>query len=165
MNDKILSRKFVFAIFMAAVFSSAQAEPMHHGDEMHGKDHGAMKMAAHGEHKMDKKSHMFTPHWAQTLSDDQKLDIDTMHLQVSQFETVQRAKVKLLKSELDVLAAKSPNDKKAIYAKIDEIMEVKKNIMRNRYDHIVEMREALNKQQRISYDGDLLKPRKHKDHD
>jgi len=175
MYDKKIYARILFASLALFCFSISQAEPMHHGEGARGKGHhqaerhghgpGPMRGAGHGERKKGhKKSHMFTSHWAQTLSDDQKLDIDKMHLQVAQFEAVQKAKKKLLKAELNVLAANSPTDKKAMYAKIDEILEVKKSIMRNRYDHIVEMRAVLNKQQRISYDADLLKRKKHKRH-
>ena len=106
-----------------------------------------------------KKGHgSFSAHWAKTLTEEQKTSIDKMHLLVDQVEAVQRAKMKMLKAELSVLAANKPS-KSALYAKIDEILETKKRIMRNRYDHIVEMRAELTDQQKISYDMGLLKPK------
>ena len=108
-----------------------------------------------------KKHGTFSAHWAKTLTDEQKISFDKMHLKVGQLEAVQRAKMKMLQSELNVLVATKPTAKSAIYSKIDEILAVKKRIMRNRYDHIAEMRTELTDQQKISYDMDLLHPKKH----
>ena len=129
-----------------------------HGKAMHGGQHKGHN-AKQG--KKSKKGGTFSPHWAKTLTDEQKISFDKMHLLVGQFEAVQRAKMKMLKAELNVLAAK-PANKSTIYAKIDEILAVKQGIMRNRFDHIAEMRAELTEQQRISYDMGLLKRGKHK---
>lgn len=136
-----------------------------HGKSMHG-DHDSMQGhgggSKVGHNKKHKKGGTFSSHWAKTLTDEQKISFDKMHLAVGQFEAVQRAKLKMLESELNVLAGKNGNNKSAIYAKIDEILDVKKSIMRNRYDHIAEMRSELTDQQRISYDMGILKRGKHK---
>jgi len=142
------------------------AEPHAGHDNMHGK---STHSGAHQEgHKAghDKKKHgkggTFSPHWVKTLTDEQKISFDKMHLAVGQFEAVQRAKMKMLKAELNVLAATKSGNKSAIHSKIDEILDVKKGIMRNRYDHIAEMRAELTEQQRVSYDMGLLKRGEHK---
>lgn len=162
MNAMTASKMFFYSLILMFATSVAYADP--HGGV--GEGHKSMSKHGHGEgHKKGhggKKSRTFSPHWTKTLSDEQKVSFDKMHLLVGQFEAVQRAKVKMLKKELRVLVAQKPSDKKAMYAKIDEIMEVKKAIMRNRFDHIVEMRGELTEQQRISYDMDLLKRKKHK---
>ena len=147
-------------------FSTASisvAEPhAGHGNSMKG-GHGQMHVGKAGHKKnKHKKGGTFSPHWVKTLTEEQKISFDKMHLVVGQFEAVQRAKMKMLKAELNVLAAKSTNNKPAIYAKIDEILDVKKAIMRNRFDHIAEMRRELTEQQKISYDMGLLKRGKHK---
>jgi len=144
--------------------STTMAEPHGgHGKSMQG-GHGAgqgmgMKHggAVKAGHKKKKMGGTFSPHWVKTLTDEQKISFDKMHLLVGQFEAVQRAKIKVLEAELNVMAAKDANNKSAIYKKIDEIIDVKKSIMRNRFDHIVEMRAELTDQQRISYDMGLLK--------
>jgi len=114
-----------------------------------------------GKAKKSSKGHNFSGHWAKTLTDEQKVSVDKMHLLVDQVEVVQRAKMKMLKAELNVIAAKGSSSNKALYAKIDEMLAVKKIIMRTRYDHIVEMRAELTEQQRISYDAGQLKHKGH----
>jgi len=154
--------------------SNSFAEP--HGDTSHGKKmhsshqqdmgaghgdkHGGKHGGKHG--KKSGKGGTFSPHWAKTLTDEQKISFDKMHLMVGQYEAVHRAKMKMLKAELRVLVATDSKNQKAIYAKIDEILAVKKGVMRSRFDHIAEMRAELTEQQRISYDMGLLKKGKHK---
>ena len=151
---------FLSLLFITSISYAASG----HGEKPHGK---AMQGEHHqpkgGKHSK-KSSHggTFTSHWAKTLSDEQKTSFDKMHLTVGQYEAVERAKMKMLKAELNVLAAKDSNNQSKIYKKIDEILAVKKGIMRNRFNHIAEMRSELTEQQRISYDMGLLKRDKHK---
>jgi len=114
-----------------------------------------------GKVKKSSKGHNFSGHWAKTLTDEQKISVDRMHLLVDQVEVVQRAKMKMLKAELNVIAASGSSSNKKLYAKIDEMLAVKKIIMRTRYDHIVEMRAELTEQQRITYDMGQLKHKSH----
>jgi len=167
----MLTRYVLIALFALASANVVAVDGSRHGGMGHGGHHAEHKKGHdgkghgghHGKHSKKKGAvHLFTDHWAKTLTDKQKLDIDVMHLKVGQFEAVQKAKKKMLKAELGVISANTPVDKRAMYAKIDEILEVKKSIMRNRYDHIAEMREVLTKEQRLSYDAGLLKPKKHK---
>jgi hypothetical protein len=44
-----------------------------------------------------------------------------------------------------------------IYAKIDELMDAKKQILRLRYDHLIEMRTILTDEQKVGYDKAVLK--------
>ncbi|HHM05546.1 MAG TPA: periplasmic heavy metal sensor [Gammaproteobacteria bacterium] len=104
-----------------------------------------------------KKSHLFTPHWSKTLSDEQKLAVDKMHLVLARDMAVLKAQKELLQKELNVLTAMDNADKNAIYAKIDTLMTINAKIMRHRYDHILEMRDILTPEQRISYDMGILK--------
>ncbi len=115
----------------------------HHKGGMHG-----------GKHK--KGGMMFTPPWMKTLSDEQKLEIDRMHLEVAKVERPLRAKMKLAQLELNVLVTQDKPDAKAIKRAIEKVTQLKAKIMQNRYDHIVEMRAILTPQQRISYDMGIL---------
>ncbi|MDH3326591.1 MAG: hypothetical protein OEM38_07740 [Gammaproteobacteria bacterium] len=156
---------FISVILSFGVTSISFAAPQSdHGDKSHA---GAMQGGHHNAQMPNKKNKhkkggTFSPHWAKTLTSAQKTSFDKMHLVVGQFEAVQRAKIKMLKAELNVLAANKSSNKSAIYGKIDEILAVKKGIMRSRFDHIAEMRNELTDQQRISYDMGLLKRGKHK---
>lgn len=155
---KNISMSFILFFGMASI-SYAEPHSGGHDKKMNSGHH--QKSSGHHA-KKSKMGSTFSSHWAKTISDEQKISFDKMHLEVAQFEAVHRAKMKMLKAELGVLTAKQSHNKTAIYAKIDEILAVKKDILRNRFDHIVEMRDELNEQQRISYDMGILKRGKHK---
>lgn len=161
-NTCLCSLTFIVSLGLTSI---SFAEPgSGHGDSSHGKAMQGEHHQPKGTKHSKKSSHggTFTPHWAKILTDEQKTSFDKMHLMVGQYEAVHRAKLKMLKAELNVLAAKEPNNQSMIYKKIDEILAVKKGIMRNRFNHIAEMRKELNEEQRISYDMGLLKRDKHK---
>lgn len=54
------------------------------------------------------------------------------------------------------LVVKDNPDTKAIHRKIDEVLELKRKVMRTKYDHMIEMRNMLTQDQRISFDMGLL---------
>ncbi|MDX1252468.1 MAG: periplasmic heavy metal sensor [Gammaproteobacteria bacterium] len=144
MMNRILP--FVMAATLAVPFA-VSAESDHH------KEQGA---GAHKEHGHSGSAHHFSDHWAKTLSDDQKARVDVMHLKLDRELGVLKAQVELMQKEINALAAQDNADMSAINKKIDELMGVKKQIMRARYAHILEMRAALTPAQRVSYDMDTL---------
>ena len=142
---------FLLSILLFAFSTVTFAQHGHgHTEKKH-----ASKTTKHASGK--NKLHMFSPVWMHTLSDEQKLAVDKMHLEVAKVEKLLRAQMKTTKMELNLLAVTDSPDMDAINKKIDEIAALKTKIMRNRFAHIVEMREALTPQQRISYDMAVLK--------
>jgi len=165
MNQKLLGSLLLASIFAFA--NPALAGDDHHGGGHHDKGdakghHDKMgkscqdKAKHKGGHKK-KKGHHFSPHWAKTLSDEQRIAVDKMHLKLSGQHSVLKAKAALLQKELNVMTAKDGADQSTIHAKIDELMAVKAEVMKHRYNHLTEMRNALTEQQRISYDMSILK--------
>ena len=142
---------FSILLFSLPTFTFAQHGHGHGGDKKHAMQ--AKKGGGHGKNKL----HMFGPVWMHTLSDEQKAAVDKMHLEVAKVEKLLRAQMKATKMELNLLAVTDSPDMDAINKKIDEVAALKTKIMRNRFAHIVEMREALTPQQRISYDMAVLK--------
>lgn len=167
MNSRLLGSLIVTSIFLVANPAFA-AEDKHHemGGDHHAKEapKGQHEKMAKGHHESAKKEgghkkhkgHNMSPHWASTLDDEQRVAIDRMHLKLSRLHVVLKAKAAVLQKELNVMTAKDHADKKAIDAKIDKLMAVKAEIMKHRYDHLTEMRDALTAQQRISYDMSIL---------
>lgn len=100
--------------------------------------------------------HIFGPHWRETLTDNQKKQADRMHLAVKKSLSVLDARLKLKKVELNNLAIKNDPETKAIHRKIDEVLELKREIMRTKYGHMLEMRGMLTPEQRVSFDMGLL---------
>lgn len=144
---KRLSLLFICVIFLTL--------PVYASEEK--ASHGAAvgQKAAHQVTKK-KHSHHFVSHWAQTLSDEQKYDVDQLHLKLERELVVLKAQEVLKEKELNVLTASGTAKQAKIYASIDGLMEVKKLIMRSRHDHLVEMRGILTPEQRISYDMSIL---------
>ena len=163
-----------YGILLLSLFTmaAATAQP---GEHQHGEgkpasgQHGGPGGGMMGHHKpgmmmggkamagKHKKGHMlFTPPWMKTLSDEQKLEVDRMHVQVAKVEKPLRDKMRLAQRQLNVLATADKPDMKAIERAIEKVSRLKAEIMRNRYQHIVEMRAILTPQQRLSYDMGVL---------
>jgi Spy/CpxP family protein refolding chaperone len=106
--------------------------------------------------KEHKSAHHFTESWAKTLSDDQKSRVDMMHLELDRELVVLKAQEELVQKQINVLATRDNTAPNSLHAKIDELMGIKKQILRSRYAHILEMRAILTPAQRISYDMQTL---------
>ncbi len=134
-------------VLVAAVPASAQmGKMMEHGKS--GMKHHAMKDRGMG--------HLFGPHWKETLTDKQKMQADQMHLTLKKATSVPKALLSVKKAELNKLVVNKSPDIKAIHRKIDEIFELKREIMRKKYEHMVEMRSMLTPKQRVSFDMKLV---------
>jgi len=164
MNHKLLSSLLFTSLFAIAnpIFAGENHKDGHHAtaaskghhDKLDETDHNKAK---HKNAHKKKKGHSLSPHWAKTLSDEQRVAVDKMHLKLDTQHSVLKAQAALLQKELNVITTKGGSDQAAIHAKIDDLMAVKAKIMKHRYDHLSEMRNALTEQQRISYDMAILK--------
>ncbi|MCF6324695.1 MAG: hypothetical protein L3J89_10295 [Gammaproteobacteria bacterium] len=164
MNHKLLGSLLLSSIFAIAnpSFAEENHKEGHHGegatkghhDKSDKTDH---HKSTHKEGHKKKKGHHFSPHWAKTLSDKQRVAVDKMHLKLGTQHAILKAQATLLQKELNVMTAKDGADQTTIHTRIDELMAVKAEIMKRRYDHLTEMRDALTEQQRISYDMSILK--------
>lgn len=137
----------VLALFIFAAAGAAVAEPGHMGGGMHG-----MK-GAHGGYCDMKKDHMgMGQHWKYTLTDEQKARADKMHLELKKSMAVLKERLGVAKAELALLVVSDKPDTAAINRKIDDILAIKKEMMRKKYSHKVEMRGILTPEQRVSFD-------------
>ncbi len=108
----------------------------------------------HSQHKSG--LHLFSPDWHNTLSDHQKVKVDEMHLRLMKDTATIKAMITLRKTELATLATQDHAKLEVLNKKIDEILDLKRQKIRARYAHIVEMREILSPTQRISYDMRII---------
>ncbi|MBI5903212.1 MAG: periplasmic heavy metal sensor [Deltaproteobacteria bacterium] len=134
-------RLSLIVLMAGATFASAQMGGMEHGADM--KMEKMEHHEGHGEEAMS---------WKKTLTEDQKMKADKMHLELKKAMDVLEAKVKLKEAELNTMVTKDKPDTNAIHGKINEIAELKKEMMTKKYDHIVEMRSILTPEQRVSFD-------------
>lgn len=134
-------------LFFPSGFALAAASPGQHHGQPH--DMGVAMQAK-------KKHHAFTAHWTQTLNEAQARRVDQMHLQLAQEQGMLKAQLQVYKTELNQLAIAERADHKAIAKKIDQIVQIKGQLMKLRFEHIVEMRAELSPEQRITYDMGVL---------
>ena len=142
------------ALIIAVPVSAQMGEMMKHGKS--GMSHHEKKDYGMKHNQNHKRGHLFGSYWKKTLTDEQKGQADKMHLALKKSLNVPKAKLNVKKAELNNLVVKGNPDKKAIYQKIDEILELKREIMRKKYDHKVEMRRMLTPEQQVSFDMKLL---------
>jgi Spy/CpxP family protein refolding chaperone len=87
---------------------------------------------------------------------DQKKAIDHMHHKLHDDQAVFKSKEKQALKELNEMTVRDDVSMNEVYAKIDELMSAKTQIMRLRYAHLVEMRAILTDEQKVGYDKGVL---------
>lgn len=95
--------------------------------------------------------------WDETVTQAQKDKILKMKVDHLKLKYPKKAKIKAIKAELMVLVTADTPDQKAITAKINEILALKKEIMAAGYAHKIAVRKELKPEQRAAYDKHLLK--------
>ena len=135
-------------IVMGLTFAvSAQAEP--DGGMGHGCGHGK-EMERDGKHDSG-------PGWKETLTDEQKLKVDKMHLELKKETGLLEARLGVEKAELAGLLVKDAADMKAIQKRLDEMARIKRDMMEKKYRHMLDVRAILTPEQRVSFDMGVLK--------
>ena len=86
----------------------------------------------------------------------QKEAIDHMHHKLHDDQAPFKAKEAQALKELNEMTIREGVRIEDVNAKIDELMEAKTQIMRLRYDHLIEMRTILTDDQKVGYDKDVL---------
>jgi Spy/CpxP family protein refolding chaperone len=99
----------------------------------------------------------FAGHWKRTLTPEQQTQIDQLRVNHAKASAPLTAKMGSIKMDLAVLATAEEPDTATIQQHIDEMVELKKKIMQQRYAHIAAVRKVLTQEQRASYDMMILK--------
>jgi len=86
----------------------------------------------------------------------QKEAIDHMHHKLHDDQAPFKAKEAQTLKELNEMTVREGVRIEDVNAKIDELMAAKKQIMRLRYDHLIEMRTILTDDQKVGYDKGVL---------
>lgn len=159
--------KIIFiGILLGGFMMVSPLQAQEHGSKKHGhtkepaKKESAHKLSKSGHqqgHSQHKGGlHLFSPDWHGTLNDHQKIQVDEMHLRLMKDTAAIKAMITVKKTELAILATQNHAKLEALNKKIDEILDLKRQKIRARYAHIVEMREMLSPTQRISYDMRII---------
>lgn len=124
-----------------------------HGEGMHGSGyHGGCKHGA---------SHLYGDDWRTTLTDEQTSQLDRLHVAYAKTKAPRKARIQALKVELTVLATAAAPDKEAINAKIDELLEIKRESMRAKYAYLAAQRQVLTPDQQVSFDMQMIQKAMH----
>lgn len=86
----------------------------------------------------------------------QKEAIDHMHHKLHDDQAPFKAKEAQALKELNEMTIREGVRIEDVNAKIDELMTAKTQIMRLRYDHLIEMRTILTDDQKVGYDKNVL---------
>jgi Spy/CpxP family protein refolding chaperone len=97
------------------------------------------------------------PAWTKTLTKSQGEQFEHMHHQLDDEQAPHKKKEAQSLAELNAMTIREDADVAEINAKIAELMEAKTQIMRLRYEHLVEMRRVLTDEQKVGYDKGVLK--------
>jgi hypothetical protein len=87
---------------------------------------------------------------------DQKKAIDHMHHKLHDDQASYKAQEIQFLKELNEMTVKEDVRLQDVNAKIGELMAAKAQIMRLRYDHLIEMRAILSDEQKVGYDKGVL---------
>jgi len=118
----------------------------HEGRMMHGG-----RMGGYGA------GHGYGHKWKASLTDEQSKKIDKLRLAYKQEKYLLKAKLKQAKVEFALLITKDNPSKSSIDKKIDQIIKLKKEKLRLKADHKINVRKQLTEDQRVQFDIAVLK--------
>ncbi len=95
--------------------------------------------------------------WMGDLSDDQQAQLARIKADHVKKQASLKARMKALKLELMAMALADSPDSGATDKKIDEMLQLKREILQNKVAKIGAERQVLNEQQRASYDVHVMK--------
>lgn len=126
------------------------------GKGMHGgghRKHGAGG-GKHGHGSCGK--HLYGGCWKKTLSPEQKARLDQLHVNFAKTKAPLKARIKVLKLDLTILAIAPQPEKAVIDAKIAELLRLKGQMMGAKYGYVAAQRQVLTPQQQVAFDMEQI---------
>ena len=96
-------------------------------------------------------------HWKSSLTDQQRSQINKLRLNYKKKKYMQKAKKKQAKVELALLVTSNSPNMTTINKKIDQIVAIKRQILRMKYSYKVKKRKILTPDQRVMFDMRIMK--------
>jgi Spy/CpxP family protein refolding chaperone len=97
------------------------------------------------------------PAWTKTLTESQRDQFEHMHHQLDDVQAPHKKREAQALAELNAMTIREDVNVADVNAKITELMAAKTQIMRLRYEHLIEMRRVLTDEQKVGYDEGVLK--------
>ena len=153
MKNSILIPAAVVALFVGLAFSTFSMA-----------EHGAGKGDGSGRHHMMRGEHQgcHGSSWKESLTKVQGDKLKKMKVDYLKVKYPMKARMKTIKIDLAVLATADAPNQKAIDAKIDELLALKKNLLKAKYAHKITVRKELKPEQKVAFDKHILKKAKRK---
>lgn len=154
------------AVALIAGAPGAQAEgayqhPRQMGEQKAAGGHGAGKMhAGKGRHGAGGK-HLLGKPWRATLSDEQRLQLDNLHLAYAKIKAPLKARMKTLKVQFSVMAVSDELQLESVDAKINELLSTKRELLQAKFNYIAAQRRVLTPEQRVSFDLGVVRKAMH----
>lgn len=138
----------------AVAAAPALAQPPHAmGGAMAGGHAAHMMHERHGSMGHDADHHAgHGSSWRASLTAEQKSEIALSHLRLRQKQALVGARIELQEVEIATVVASDENDDARLQAVVEELAGLKKERALNRYRHLMEVRQLLTPQQRVSFD-------------
>ena len=138
----------------------------HHGKgEQAGKQHRAGKGQHGGCDKHGKSGHsrtgkggqhLFAEHWKHSLTDEQKAELDRLHLEYARTKAPLKAGIKAMQVRLAVMATSGNTTPEEMNGPVMDLLLAKQEMMRAKYSYIAAQRNVLNPEQRVSFDMEVI---------
>lgn len=173
------------AVLLAAGLPLAHAEEassqkgMHGGMQKHGTHHGGMhkgqqgkghgggKHGGHGKRhgkghggqhhrKGHGRQHLFGDHWKKTLTAEQKVQLDLLHVEFAKKKHALKSAIHARKVQLAIMAIADQPQQEAIEAQINDLMMGERQLMQARYSYIAAQRKVLTPEQQVSFDMEIV---------
>lgn len=96
--------------------------------------------------------YMHGARWRQSLSDEQRAKIEKLKLDYVKKKATLKTRKGALKTDLALLTTKDNASIAEINRKIDQMVKLKKQLLRMKYSHLVAVRKELTAEQRVSFD-------------
>ncbi len=153
---------------------------MHGGMQKHGTHQGGMHRARHGaghdggskhgghgkrhgkgqggrqHRKGDGGHHLFGDHWKTTLTAEQKVQLDRLHVEFAKTKHALKSGIHAGKVQLAVTAIADQPRQEAIDAQINDLLVGEKRLMQAMYSYIAAQRQVLSPEQRVSFDMEVI---------
>lgn len=121
-----------------------------------GTAHGMIKDGVHGHLR---SGDVAGRDWRDSLTDEQKAEIDWITLRLSQRQQLLEAQMEVKEAELNQLLVGDDVVQDQWHAKLDELLQLRREYLTNKYQRVTEVRQVLTPQQRVSFDLDILSRR------
>jgi Spy/CpxP family protein refolding chaperone len=123
----------------------------HGGCKHKGGKHGGMHSG--GKHSGPR---LYGEDWRKSLTDEQKAQLDRLHLAYARTKAPSKARMKALEVELTALATAVEPSWQVIDARIDELLQIKRQAMRAKYAYVADQRRVLTPEQQVSFDMQMI---------